>query len=117
MLFLCYKRCSTCRKARAWLEANDFDFEERDIKEKNPSEKEIKTWHKLSGLEIKKFFNTSGKLYREQGLKNKLPTMTDAEAYKLLATDGMLVKRPILVGKDFVLLGFNETAWAERLKG
>lgn len=108
MLFIGYSRCSTVKKARTWLENNGVKFEERDIKAENPTEDELKKWHKMSGLPIKRLFNTSGQLYRELQLKDKLPEMTDEEKYALLATDGMLVKRPILVGEDFAIFGFKE---------
>ena len=115
MILVWYPKCSTCKKAKDWHEQNRIAFEERDIKEANPSAKELKEWHSRSGLPLKRFFNTSGLIYRNQNLKEKLPTMSDAEMYKLLATDGMLVKRPIIVGDDFVLVGFNEAAWKEKL--
>ena len=115
MLFICYPKCSTCAKARKWLEENGIAFEERDIKEEKPTRKELVKWHKASGLPLRKFFNTSGMLYRELQLKDKLPDMTDDEMLDLLATDGMLVKRPLLAGDDFVLTGFREAEWAEEL--
>jgi len=115
MVLLCYPRCTTCQKARKWLEANGIAFEERNIKEKNPTVEELKEWHKKSGLPLKKLFNSSGQLYKELKLKDKLPTMSEEEQYSLLASDGMLVKRPILVGDDFVLIGFNETDWKAAL--
>jgi len=115
MIFLCYPRCTTCQKAKKWLEANGLAFEERNIKEKNPTVEELKEWHKKSGLPLKKLFNSSGQLYKELKLKDKLPTMSEEEQYSLLASDGMLVKRPILVGDDFVLIGFNETDWKAAL--
>lgn len=115
MLFLEYPKCSTTQKARKWLEAHGISFEARNIKEENPTAREIKTWHKKSGKTLKSFFNTSGLKYKELQLKDKLPSMTDAEQYALLATDGMLVKRPILVADDFVLVGFKEAEWSERL--
>ena len=116
MLFVEYPKCSTCKKARAWLEAQGVAFEDRDIKAQNPSADELRAWHGASGLPLKRFVNTSGMLYRELGLKDKLPAMTDDEVYELLATDGMLVKRPILVldnGK--ALPGFREKDWTEAL--
>lgn len=116
MIFLCYARCTTCQKAKKWLDANGIGYIERPIKEQNPSEEELKTWHQMSGLPLKKFFNTSGLLYKEMCLKDKLPTMSDEEQYALLATDGMLVKRPMLVGDDFVLVGFKEADWEDKLK-
>ena len=115
MLFVCYPRCTTCQKAGKWLLENGIGFEERHIKEQNPTEGELKAWHKKSGLPLKKFFNTSGVLYKELNLKDRLPNMSEAEQYELLATDGMLVKRPILVGKETVLVGFKESEWAEKL--
>lgn len=115
MIFLWYPKCSTCRKAKDWLVRNGIRFEERDIKEQNPTEKELQTWHALSGLPLKRFFNTSGLVYREQNLKEKLPAMSETEMYKLLATNGMLVKRPLFIADDFVLVGFNETVWKEKL--
>ncbi len=116
MLFFCYNKCSTCRKAQQWLDAQNIPYDKRDIKEDNPTLQELETYHKASGLPLKKFFNTSGQLYRALGLAKKLPEMTDAEQYALLASDGMLVKRPLLVLEDGrVLLGFREDAWAEAL--
>lgn len=111
MIFVCYSRWTTCRKARIWLKEKGIAFEERDIKENNPTYEELKEWHKKSNLPLKKLFNTSGKLYRELKLKDKLPTMSEDEQYRLLASDGMLVKRPLLVGEDFVLVGFKEADW------
>ncbi|HQA60840.1 MAG: arsenate reductase family protein [Tepidanaerobacteraceae bacterium] len=115
MLFVCYPRCTTCQKAKKWLLENGVAFDERHIKENNPTIEELKDWHKMSGLPLKKFFNTSGQLYRQLKLKDKLPTMSDDEQYNLLASDGMLVKRPILIGDDFVLVGFKETDWKAAL--
>jgi len=111
MIFVCYPKCTTCQKAKKWLEANDVTFEERHIKENNPTIEELKDWHKKSGLPLKKFFNTSGRLYKELKLKDKLPTMNEDEQYSLLASDGMIVKRPILIGDGFVLVGFKEADW------
>ena len=111
MLFICYPKCSTCRKAKTWLEDHNISYELRDIKEENPTAQELSDWQKKSGLPMKKFFNTSGMLYREMGLKDKLKTMTDQEMLDLLATDGMLVKRPILVTYDAVLVGFKEAEY------
>lgn len=108
MLFIGYSRCSTAKKARTWLVDNGVEFKERDIKLENPTEDELRKWHQLRELPIKRLFNTSGRLYKEMQLKDKLPNMTDDEKYALLATDGMLVKRPILVGDDFALFGFKE---------
>ena len=115
MLFVCYPKCSTCKKARRWLEENGIAFDERDIKEENPTRKELVKWHKQSGLPLRKFFNTSGMLYRELQLKDKLPKMTEDEMYDLLASDGMLVKRPLLIKDDAVLVGFKQGEW-ETLK-
>ena len=116
MLFLCYPKCSTCQKAKAFLDANNIPYELRDIKLDNPSEEELRRWHALSGLPLKKFFNTSGLQYRALELTKKLPTMTEDEQFALLATDGMLVKRPLLVGEDFVLTGFKQAEWEARIK-
>ena len=115
MLFVCYPKCSTCKKARKWLEENGIAFDERDIKEENPTRKELVKWHKQSGLPLRKFFNTSGMLYRELQLKDKLPNMTEDEMYDLLASDGMLVKRPLLIADEAVLVGFKQAEW-ETLK-
>ena len=109
--FICYSKCTTCQKAKKWLDDNNIEYELRDIKLNNPTYEELSEWHKKSGLPLKKFFNTSGLLYKSMELKTKLPTMTEDEMLKLLATDGMLVKRPILVGTDFVLVGFKEADW------
>ena len=111
MLFICYPKCSTCRKAKTWLEDHNISYELRDIKEENPTAQELSDWQNRSGLPMKKFFNTSGMLYREMGLKDKLKAMTDQEMLDLLATDGMLVKRPILVTDDAVLVGFKEAEY------
>lgn len=111
MLLICYPKCSTCRKAQKFLEEGGIEYQYRDIKENNPSREELKEWHKKSGLPLKKFFNTSGKLYRENNMKDKIPNMTDEEQYKILASDGMMVKRPILVDGDKVLVGFKEEEW------
>ena len=116
MLFLCYPKCTTCQKAKAWLDAQGISYTLRDIKLDNPTIDELKAWHQASGLPLKKFFNTSGLQYKALGLKDKLPTMTEEEQFALLATDGMLVKRPILVGDDFVLTGFRQVEWEEKLK-
>jgi len=115
MIFVCYPKCTTCQKAKKWLVANDITIEERHIKENNPTIAELKAWHKKSGLPLKKFFNTSGQLYKELKLKEKLPTMSEDEQYNLLASDGMIVKRPILIGDGFVLVGFNEADWKAAL--
>ena len=116
MEFLCYSKCSTCQKAKKWLDVNGIEYTERPIKEQNPTIEELKAWHKRSGLPLKKFFNTSGLLYKDMKLKDKLPSMSDEEQYALLATDGMLVKRPMVIGNDYVLVGFRETDWEEKLK-
>lgn len=115
MKFICYPKCTTCQKAKKWLDDKGVSYELRDIKENNPSEAELREWHKNSGLPLKKFFNTSGLLYKSMELKNKLPEMTDDEQIKLLATDGMLVKRPILVDGKKVLVGFKEKEYEELL--
>lgn len=116
MLFLCYPKCSTCRKAQKWLDEHDVDYDIRDIKTENPDLAELELWHQASGLPLKKFFNTSGQLYRSLELSKKLPGMSDVEQYALLASDGMLVKRPILITDDNkVLVGFKEDQWAETL--
>lgn len=112
MLFMEYPKCSTCQKARKWLEARGCAFTARHIKERAPTPDELKEWHERSGLPLKRFFNTSGLKYKELGLKDKLPEMSREEQLALLASDGMLVKRPILVGEDFVLVGFREAEWA-----
>ena len=114
--FICYPKCTTCQKAKKWLDDNGIGYELRDIKQDNPTLDELTLWHEKSGLPLKKFFNTSGLLYKSLDLKNRLPGMTGEEMLQLLATDGMLVKRPLLVGEDFVLVGFREADWAERLK-
>lgn len=115
MKVLVYRKCSTCQKALKWLEAHEIVFEERAIVEENPTYEELKEWHAMSGFPLKKFFNTSGMLYKQMQLKDKLPTMTEDEQIKLLATDGMLVKRPFVVGDGFVLTGFKEKEWEEKL--
>lgn len=115
ILFLEYPKCSTCQKAKKWLLENEVEFEKRHIVEENPSEEELKVWYKKSGLPLKRFFNTSGMKYKELKLKDKLPDMTKEEQFKLLASDGMLVKRPIIVGDNFVLIGFKEKEWIEKL--
>lgn len=116
MVFVCYPRCSTCKKAQKWLEENQVDYTFRDIKEDNPTLDELKTWHEKSGLPLKKFFNTSGQLYRSMELSKKLPTMPEEEQFALLASDGLLVKRPLVVTDDKVLVGFKEADWADALK-
>ena len=115
MLFVCYPRCSTCKKAQKWLDEKNIPYIFRDIKEDKPSLEELSSWHEMSGLDIKRFFNTSGMLYKSMGLKDKLPGMSVDEKLELLSGDGLLVKRPILVGDDFVLVGFKENEWAEKL--
>ena len=115
MLYLEYPKCTTCQKARKWLDDHGIAYESRNIKESNPTESELTAWLKKSGLPIKRFVNTSGQLYRALDLKTKLPTMSYAEILALLATDGMLVKRPILIGDDFVTTGFKESDWQEKL--
>ncbi len=115
MLLLCYPKCSTCKKAQAWLDEKGVTYTYRDIKEENPSYEELKTWYTASGLPLKKFFNTSGLQYKVLQLKDKLPAMTEEEQLQLLATDGMLVKRPLIVTETAVLTGFKEADWAEKL--
>lgn len=116
MLFVEYPKCTTCQKAKKWLDENKIEYEDRHIKEKNPTIDELKDWHKKSGLPLKKFFNTSGLLYKELKLKDKLPTMSEEEQYELLASDGMLVKRPIIVKGTQILVGFKAEAWEAALK-
>ncbi len=115
VLFLEYPKCTTCKKAKAWLEAGGVAFDDRHIVEQNPTAEELKAWWEKSGLPLKKFFNTSGMLYKEMQLKDKLPEMSEEEQIELLSTNGMLVKRPLIIGEDFVLVGFKEAEW-ERLK-
>ncbi len=115
MLFVCYPKCTTCQRARAWLEERGLSFEVRDIKADNPTREELGAWYAGSGLPLKRFFNTSGLQYKALGLKDRLPQMSEEEQLDLLSTDGMLVKRPILVGDGFVLVGFKEAEWAEQL--
>lgn len=115
MLFLCYPKCSTCQKARAWLDERGIFYDLRDIKLNNPTIEELTAWYQKSGLPLKKFFNTSGLQYKALGLKDKLPAMSEAEQLALLATDGMLVKRPLLIGEDFVLTGFRPAEWETKL--
>lgn len=114
--FICYPKCTTCQRARKWLEENGVAYDLRDIKEENPTAEELEPWYRMSDLPLRKFFNTSGLLYKSMELKTKLPSMTEAEMLALLATDGMLVKRPLVIGDDFVLLGFREAEWEEKLK-
>ena len=116
MLFVEYPKCSTCQKAKKWLDEHGIAYEDRHIVENNPTADELKAWYEKSGFPLKKFFNTSGLKYKELGLKDKLPDMTEEEQINLLATDGMLVKRPLVIGDDFVLIGFKEAQWAEKLK-
>lgn len=113
--FICYSKCTTCQKAKKWLDDNNIEYTLRDIKEDNPSLEELTSWYKMSGLPLKKFFNTSGLLYKSMELKDKLPNMSEDEQLKLLATDGMLVKRPLVIGEEFVLVGFKENEWKENL--
>ena len=115
MLFICYPRCSTCQKAKKWLEGHHITFTQRHIVEDNPSYEELKQWYEKSGLPLKKFFNTSGNVYKEMKLKDKLSTMSEEEQLKLLASNGLLVKRPIVVKEDTILVGFKEVEWEEKL--
>ena len=115
MLFICYPKCTTCQKAKRWLEAKGIPFVERDIKTCPPTAEELRTWHQASGLPLKRFFNTSGMAYRAMNLKDKLPSMSEEEQLRLLASDGMLVKRPPLIGDGVVLCGFQEAKWADAL--
>lgn len=116
MLFVCYSRCGTCKKAEKWLKDKGIPVDKRDIKEQNPTGEELKDWQAKSGLPLKKFYNTSGKLYKEMNLKERIPEMSDEEQFSLLSSDGMLVKRPILVTEDKVLVGFKEADWEQILK-
>lgn len=116
MLLLCYPKCSTCKKAKKWLDDNNIEYNERDIKLENPSLDELKDWYQKSSLPLKKFFNTSGMIYRDMNLKDKLLEMSEEEQLKLLSSDGMLVKRPLVVDGDTVLTGFREKEWEEKLK-
>ena len=115
LLFVEYPKCSTCQKARKWLEERGLEFQDRHIVEQNPTKEELKAWYVKSGLPLKRFFNTSGNKYKELQLKDKLPGMSEEEQLELLSTDGMLVKRPVLVGDDFVTTGFKEKDWLEKL--
>ena len=115
MLFICYPRCSTCQKAKKWLDEHQLQYTERNIAEENPTYEELREWYAKSGLALKKFFNTSGLLYREMNLKDKLPAMSEEEQLRLLATNGMLVKRPLVVGENIVLVGFKEAEWTKGL--
>lgn len=115
MIFLEYPKCTTCKKAKKWLEEHKVSFTDRDIKLDNPTAEELKTWYTRSDMPLKKFFNTSGNLYKELGLKDKLPTMSEEKQLDLLATDGMLVKRPLIITEEFVLIGFKEQEWEDKL--
>ncbi|MGN0205580.1 MAG: arsenate reductase family protein [Coprococcus sp.] len=115
MLFVEYSKCGTCRKAKKWLDEHGIEYKDRPIKEENPTFEELKVWHRMSGLPLRKFFNTSGTLYKEMKLKDRLADMTEEEQYELLASDGMLVKRPIIVTDDYVLVGFKEAEWSEKM--
>lgn len=115
ILFVEYPKCSTCQKAKKWLDAHGVDYTDRHIVDKNPTARELRAWHKRSGLPLKRFFNTSGMLYRDMELSKKLPDMSEEQMYELLATNGMLVKRPVLVLPDTVLVGFKEAEWTEAL--
>lgn len=115
MLFLCYAKCTTCQKAKKWLDERNIPYTERPIKEQNPTIDELRAWQKISGLPLRKFFNTSGMLYRDMALSSKLPSMTEEEMLALLATDGMLVKRPLLITESKVLVGFREAEWERAL--
>ena len=115
MEFICYPKCSTCQKAKKWLDENKIAYTERHIVEANPTEEELKSWYDRSGLPLKKFFNTRGLLYKEMQLKDKIPTMSEEEQLQLLSTNGMLVKRPLIVNGDTVLVGFKEAEWSEKL--
>ena len=114
--FICYPKCTTCQKAKKWLDANQIPYELRDIKEEKPTLDELTAWYQQSGLPLKKFFNTSGQLYKSMELKNKLPNMSESDMLKLLSTDGMLVKRPIVVGDNMVFVGFKEAEWEAAIK-
>lgn len=115
MLFICYPKCTTCQKARKWLNAKGVSYEERDIKTQNPNKEELKEWYQKSGLPLKRFFNTSGMLYKEMKLKDRLPEMSEEEQLELLSTDGMLVKRPLVITGEAILTGFKEKEWEEKL--
>lgn len=115
-LFVEYPKCTTCRRAKKWLEENKIDFEDRDIKLNNPSKEELKEWLEKSNLDIKKIFNTSGVLYREKGMKDKVKVLSEDELLDILSEDGMMVKRPLVIGEDKVLVGFKEAEWEEKLK-
>lgn len=115
LTYICYPKCTTCRRAQKWLDDHNALYELRDIKLDNPTIDELALWYKMSGLPLKKFFNTSGLLYKSLNLKDRLPAMDETDMLRLLATDGMLVKRPLLIGDDFVLVGFKEDEWCEKL--
>lgn len=115
MEFICYPKCSTCQKARKWLDENKIEYTERHIVDDNPTHDELKKWYEKSGLPLKRFFNTSGMLYKEMKLKDRLPDMSEDEQLQLLATNGMLVKRPLVVAEGFVLTGFKEKEWTEKI--
>lgn len=115
MLLLCYSKCSTCKKAKKWLDDHGISYEDREIKTENPTVEELKSWHEASGLPLKRFFNTSGMLYKDMKLKDKLPAISEEEQYQLLATDGMLVKRPLVINGQTVLAGFKEAEWEKAL--
>ncbi len=116
MLFIEYPKCTTCKKAKKWLDDNGIEYTDRHIKDENPTYEELKQWYKESGLPLKRFFNTSGMLYKSMALKDKLPEMSEEEQLKLLATDGMLVKRPLIIADNAILTGFKEKEWEEKLK-
>ena len=116
MLFVCYPKCTTCQKAKAWLDGQGISYELRDIKAEKPTEDELRTWYAMSGLPLRKLFNTNGLQYKALALKDKLSTMSEDEQFSLLATDGMLVKRPVLVGDDFAFFGFKEADWAGKIQ-
>ena len=116
ILFVEYPPCSTCQKAKKWLDGHGISYTDRHIKLENPTREELQAWHRQSGLPLKRFFNTSGLRYKELNLKERLPEMTEQEQYDLLASDGMLVKRPLLLGPDFVLVGFREAEWVQALE-
>lgn len=117
MLFVCYPKCSTCQKAKKWLDEHNINYTQRHIAENNPSYEELNEWYVKSGLSLKKFFNTSGLIYKEMQLRDKLPAMSEEEQLKLLASNGMLVKRPLLINGDTVLVGFKEAEWEEKYSG
>ena len=116
MLFVCYPKCTTCQKAQKWLEEKGVEYQFRDIKQEKPTEQELRQWHAMSGLPLKRFFNTSGLVYKAMQLKDKLPSMSDKEQIELLASDGKLIKRPLLISEDQVLVGFKVSEWEESVK-